>query len=58
MKKKKQLPHRRTPELRDQFAIAALPTIYGAYQYSNGHQEQIAQLAYIMADEMLKARKV
>ncbi len=42
--------------LRDAFAIAAMPQIYGRAE--SGGFERVAKLSYELADEMLRAREM
>lgn len=43
--------------LRDQFAMAALPSLYRFYASGEPAQERMAKLAYRMADAMMEARE-
>lgn len=49
--------NKNTEGLRDYFASAALTGMYAGYQGNAPEPEQVAEDAYFIADEMLKARE-
>jgi hypothetical protein len=50
---------RENPTLRDQFAMIALPAVIemSSLAYNNSQFDYLAKKAYLIADEMMKARE-